>query len=309
MRFPEAMSIRSKCILILSAKSSGSSALQALLCEFSNGRHVRHTRHAEYETLYWTKAASILRLPQVHLPDSEVPIPPEPALLDLHTLLKQNVPGIVLPADNRQLIFEGWRALCMAHAPVYVEKSPHHLHQWSCLQLMIDASRCLPDVDFHFIGLVRNPMDVVYSAWSRWRLPPEAFQHHWRTAYENLERLQQLVGNRLTTVRYEDFAGARQTASLLLHRLGMDVMPGADQFIHGHSRSQWRTDPGFGFRLDDKVLGVAIRFGYAEDEIVNQRRLTWPIRRTASRVLHRTISQPVAMIRRRLRRGISDPSQ
>lgn len=298
------MSIRPKCILILSAKSSGSSALQALLCEFSNGRHVRHSRHAEYETLYWSKAASILDLPQLHLPDSEVPIPAGLALPDLHMLLAQNAPGTDLPVDKRQLIFEGWRALCLAHTPVFVEKSPHHLHQWSCLQLMIEASRCLPDIDFHFLGLVRNPMDVMYSAWSRWRLPPEAFQHHWRMAYENLERLQGLVGNRLINVRYEDFSESSHTASLLLQRLGMDVMPGADQFIHGRSRSHWRTDPGFGFQLDDKVLEVAMRFGYLTDELFNERRFTWPIRRAASRMLHRTISQTVARIRRRLRKSI-----
>src|SRR5688572_10490344 len=105
------MNARPRCMQILSSKSSGSSALQALLCSFGNGRHVSHTRHGEFETLYWTKAASVLGLPQVRLPDSEVPIPPDSALRDLRTFLSQNVPGIDLPADHSQLIFDGWREL------------------------------------------------------------------------------------------------------------------------------------------------------------------------------------------------------
>jgi Sulfotransferase family len=299
------MSDRPRCVQILSTKSSGSSVLQSLLCDFGGGRHVRHTRHGEFETLYWTKAASVLGLSQVRLPDSEVPIPAASALRDLVNLLSDNVPGFRPPADNRQLIFNGWKALCLAHTPVYVEKSPHHLHQWSCLQLMLEAIEQLPEVDFRFVGLIRNPMDVLYSAWNRWRVTPEAFQHHWRTACENLERFRVVTGMRLIVVRYEDLSDGGETSSLLLNRLGMQARPGANRHIHGQSRRRWATDPGFGFRLDSKVSEVAGRFGYAPEELENHPNPTWPIRRTMSRLYHRSVSQPLAFVKKNLRRRVS----
>ena len=272
------LSDKPKCIVIVSTKSSGSSALQELLCGFGGGRHVQHTRHGEFETLYWTKAASILGLPQVKLPDSEVPIPPDRALLDLRTILTENAAGFELPTDHDRLIFDGWRALCHAHAPVFVEKSPHHLHQWSCLTLMIKAVNAMPEIDFRFVGLVRNPMDALYSAWTRWRVPPEVFQKHWRTAYENLERLRETIGDRLVIVRYEDFSSTRQTASKLLASLGLpSVRHGADDYIHGAARNRWKADHGFGFQLDGAVAELAIRYGYLSQDLVNGRQLAWPV--------------------------------
>jgi len=50
------------CIAILSEKSSGSSVLQRLIASFARRKTREATRHNEDETLYWTKAASILRL-------------------------------------------------------------------------------------------------------------------------------------------------------------------------------------------------------------------------------------------------------
>ncbi len=70
---------KSQCIIILSIKSSGSSACQNLLSKFSQVSYVPKTRHFENETLYWTKAASVLGLPQVDMIDSEVPISKEKA--------------------------------------------------------------------------------------------------------------------------------------------------------------------------------------------------------------------------------------
>src|SRR5262245_11548349 len=120
------MTERTRCIVILSTKSAGSSAVQTLLCQFGGARHVQHTRHGEQETLYWTKAASVLGLPQVKLPDSEVPIPRRRAERELRAFLAQNAPGFSIPADPESMIFHGWHELCLRHAPVFVEKSPHH---------------------------------------------------------------------------------------------------------------------------------------------------------------------------------------
>ena len=111
-----------KSIIILSDKSSGSSACQNLLSEFADIRHVAQTRHFENETLYWTKAASLLGRPQRKMVDSEVPIAKEEARSQLIELLKENLDGFDLPPDDHTLVMEGWARLCRQYAPIFVEK-------------------------------------------------------------------------------------------------------------------------------------------------------------------------------------------
>ena len=79
---------RMKCIMILSCKSSGSTALQNLLNKLPQVNRIKKTRHFEYETLYWTKAASILGMPQLNMLDSEVPIPKKKAKDDIESIVK-----------------------------------------------------------------------------------------------------------------------------------------------------------------------------------------------------------------------------
>src|SRR3954468_1456138 len=112
------MGAKSKCIIILSTKSAGSSALQSLLCRFGGGKHVLHTRHNEHETLYWTKAASALGMPQVELLKSEVPIAKVQAQEELLQFLEQNARGFSPSSDQWTIVRDGWRELCLRHAPV-----------------------------------------------------------------------------------------------------------------------------------------------------------------------------------------------
>ena len=118
----------------------------------------RGHRHEQNETLYWTKAASVLGLAQRDMLDSEVPIPAARARADLRTLILENTPPPhSLPDDDRDLVFEGWRLLCHAHRPVFLEKSPHHLVHWSNLELLLEAVERLTDVDFLFVGPRASP--------------------------------------------------------------------------------------------------------------------------------------------------------
>ena len=165
-----------KCIIILSEKSSGSSALQNLLVKFAEIQHVSKTRHFENETLYWTKAASILDKPQLVMVDSEVPIERKKARGELISLLKDNLNDYVPPVDDKELIIEGWRLLCNKYSPIFLEKSPHHLCQWAAIELIIECIRQVTDVDFLLIGLIRNPMDTLYSQFKRWGSRPEEVQ-------------------------------------------------------------------------------------------------------------------------------------
>ena len=295
------MNERPICVVILSCKSSGSSALQDLLCKYAGARHVMHTRHAQHETLYWTKAASILGREQCRIPGSEVPIPPRKALHEIRNLLTANLPHFVLPVDSRELIFGGWQQLCCRFGPTFVEKSPHHLHQWAALDLLLEAVRLLPETDFRFVGLVRNPMDVLYSMWRRFRTDPVCFQHHWRLAYENLLRFNQHAAGQLLIVRYEDLAAYGNGARRLLEFIGQPPVPDAEHFVHGQSLQRWRKDRWFGLQLHPEVERLACSFGYSSDDLVNRSYPLWSLYRMMSQLDKRALSSRWRVLQRRLR--------
>jgi hypothetical protein len=168
---------------------------------------------------------------------------------------------------------------------------------------MLNTAEKLDEVDFRYVGLVRNPLDVLYSAWTRWRTTPESIQHHWKCAYDNLLGLRDVAGDRLTIVRYEDLATKPGTASALLTTVGLDrTSDGVEGFFHSASRSKWRSDPTFGFCLDPDVARTALRLGYTEADIRNVGNRTWPLTRTIGRARNRLVTRPFAAARRTLRR-------
>ncbi len=295
------MSDKRTCVVILSTKSAGSSALQSLIRDCANGRHIDHTRHAQHETLYWTKAASILGRKQLRIPDSEVPIPPQKALHDLRTLLAANLPDFELPSNPEELVFEGWRRLSVRFGPLFVEKSPHHLHQWAALELMIEAVHRLPEIDFRFVGLVRNPMDVLYSMWNLWRADPAKHQHYWRLAYENLRRFEREVASSLLVVRYEDLAAHGSAAGQLLEFLDCPVSNEAKNYIHAKSLQRWKEDRWFGFQVDRDVARLAATFGYTEADLSNQSIPLWVPYRVLASLGPRSLSSRWRALRRYVR--------
>lgn len=264
-----------KCIIILSSKSSGSSALQSLLVRFNQVRIVSKTRHFENETLFWTKAASILHLPQVRMLDSEVPISYEKARIDLLNLLKDNVDSYVPPTNDEEMIFNGWKLLCQKHSPIFLEKSPHHLHQWSALVLIAECVKRFQEIDFLLVGLVRNPMDVLYSAWNRRRTVPEKNQYQWFTAYENLLRLRKLVGKKLVVVRYEEMVKDISTLKEIFQFISATEDQIETDYLHEKSLAKWKKDKKYGFKLSKKVLSLAEKFGYDKQDMVNKNNMFW----------------------------------
>jgi hypothetical protein len=281
-----------RSILILSNKSSGSSAVQRLLAQAIDLKCLKKTRHFENESLYWTKAASALNLPQHNMLDSEVPISPEIARQDLVQLLKDNLatdkltlPTAEQPLD-RAFIFESWQSLCEQFAPTLLEKSPHHLLQWSALTLIMECMAYLEGkVDFLLLGLVRNPMDTLYSAFRRWRTPPEALQYEWLSAYSNLRKLSEHLGDRVVIVRYEDLVTSLDPLAPVFEFCG--AAPSADaRCLNRHSLLKWQQDPDFGFVLAPEVNKLARSYGYSEKELANTPKRFWPLYRDLSRSLY-----------------------
>ncbi|MFK8182183.1 MAG: sulfotransferase [Phormidesmis sp.] len=291
-----------KSILILSNKSSGSSALQRLLAQAADLKCVEKTRHFQNESLYWTKAASVLGLPQVDMLDSEVPIPAEKAKADLTALLQENLPNYHSPDDNQTLIVDGWRQLCEQYQPIFLEKSPHHLLQSSALSLIVDCMEKLEgQIDFLLIGLVRNPMDVMYSAFRRWKTPPEKLQYEWLMAYENLRDLAMKLGDRnpnspfnyqpngrLVTIRYEDLASSLTPLAPVF--AFCETSPHANaKSLNRNSLLKWQQDTFFGFMLAPEVLDLAQAYGYTAAELLNTPSPLWPPYRHSLRSVHHSM--------------------
>jgi hypothetical protein len=276
-----------KCVIILSSKSSGSSACQNLLAKFADLKCVSKTRHFRNETLYWTKAASILGLPQKNMLDSEVPIPREKAKADLVTLLRDNLGTYSPPDDDKELIFEGWKRLCHRYAPIFLEKSPHHLYQWSALELIIECMELLDDVDFFLIGLVRNPMDTLYSAFQRWRTFPEKLQYEWLVAYQNLLRLSEIVGDKLIIVRYEDIVSSLHHLQPVFDFCGVRTDDANHEYLHKKSIQKWKNDKFYGFALSEEVIRLAGSYGYDRDELLSEGSILWPVYRYVSRAFYK----------------------
>jgi len=264
--------MKNKCIIILSTKSAGSSACQNFFALAFGARHVKKTRHYKNETLYWTKAASILGLPQENLLDSEVPIAPKKARQDLLQLLNDNLDQYTPPATDYELIFGGWCQLCFKFAPVFLEKSPHHLYQWSNLELIIECINKFPEIDFHIIGLIRNPMDTLYSAWKRFGTPPEENQHQWSIAYSNLLKLPSLMGPQLSIVRYKDLISDPCALQKVFKFAAVPNEIVSTQYFHQDSVARWKTDRRYGFHLAESVIDLAMQYGYERTELANDDR-------------------------------------
>lgn len=289
-----------KCIIILSSKSSGSSALQNLLTSNQGLHRMEYTRHAENETLYWVKAASVMRLPQIKMVDSEVPIPAAKARKELQILLEKN--GVDLYPDlatDDELIFAGWKKLSQIYHPILLEKSPHHIHQWSAIELILEADRRFSELDFYFLGLIRNPMDTLYSMWRRWRTFPEAAEKGWIIAYKNLRRLQKQHPSKVHIIRYEDLVSDQKTITDILQFVQTE---GDFNFgLHQQSVQKWRQDRSFGFRLSDEAIELAKSFGYSEEAMVNRSTLDWPLRRRLARWQFKTLVQSRKSLRNLLK--------
>lgn len=265
--------------------------------ESSEARYVRHTRHFENETLYWTKAASVLSLPQLDMPDSEVPLPRAKARRELGQLLSTNIDRYTVPKDDHELVFGGWEQLCKTFAPALLEKSPHHLYQKSVLELILEAARRTPDVDFHLVGLVRNPMSMLYSAWSRWRSPPEVQQEVWLTAYQNLLDLKAQAGKMLSIIRYEDLVTDPSVLKPVFDFLGVPSTSLERRSLHSHSLERWKKDKYYGFSPSAELLALAEHYGYPKESLANTTYPLWPVQRQTVRSVYRSKT----LLKKRLR--------
>jgi hypothetical protein len=249
--------------------------LQAILQQEFGLKLSTSSQHFENETLYWTKAASILGLEQLPLPFSEVPIPAGRAETSLRAFLKENGidPGTPLTQER---LNEAFASLCRANAPVFLEKSPHHLYERAALGLMRVFAQSQTDIRVKFIGLVRNPIDTVYSAWRRFGILPWVEEACWVEAYSNLIDLQQQMPEAVRIVRYRDLVAGSADMEDLATYLGLPIREAHKPLsFDTKSLGKWRSDPSFGYVLSPAARALAITLGYSEAELEMPNR-DWP---------------------------------
>jgi hypothetical protein len=277
--------------------------LQRELAKHSAVSIMRRPHHNENETLYWSKAAAVLDLPQPPMIDSSIlPMSRTVARAALERLLHDNLDDPGPTPETAQSLNEAWHQLTVAYGPVFLEKSPHHLHSRPVLELLLDAQRELTDVEFRFVGLVRNPIDTMYSMWKRWKTVPETREREWCRTYENLLWLEAAAPDTTQTVRYEDLIADPQSMSSLLDFIGVDAEPQVGAELHGASLQSWRADSGFGYQPGHEVRRLATRFGYSESDLNNTGNRTWPVRRTAASTARRARTW-VGTLRKRAQGG------
>ncbi|HUW04785.1 MAG TPA: sulfotransferase [Williamwhitmania sp.] len=244
-----------RCIIILSEKSSGSSALMKYLLRYEDIHAVKHTRHNERETLFWTKAASVLELHQKGLVGSEVPISKCNSSNQLLYFLRQNnVLGLYHKSGIG--LSEAWGDLCERYSPVFLEKSPHYLANWVNISLILDAIGMLPKINHQIVGLIRHPLNTLYSIHRRWKLNLNEYEKQWRRSYTNLLRLKKILPDKVHIVKYEDMC---KTAN---HLKPVIEFAGYKEIKEASFKEPRKIPESFNFKLQESTIKLAEEFGY-----------------------------------------------
>ncbi len=282
---------RQRCFFILSVKSSGSSVLQRHLAQLCGARLIRATPHSENESLYWTKAASVLGLPQTRMENSEVPIAPRAALAMLESMVRDNAPAFTGNLETEADIFAAWTAIVGAEPGPFIEKSPHHLYQRSVISLMERYADQANTVDVQFIGLVRNPIDTLYSSWRRFGIEPKREERHWLRAYTLLQDFQARRPDLVSIVRYEDLVAGKVDIARLVKADSSTAASQETEMFNTASIQKWRKNRHFGYTPSEAASELAISYGYTKKEIQNNNGGPWWLYRVPRAALWTTFSR------------------
>ena len=255
-------------VILLTEKSSGSSIFQREITKHSNISTVAWTPHSEAETLYWVKAANMLGYPDTAFWASCPPFPKRFSRRSLEKIVQKNTGKLPDTDDTWSFLVQGWGSLVSAFGPVFFEKSPHHLNQWpalSCLNRYVKSSTA----DVKFIGLVRNPLSVIYSTHTRWHSQAYERQFMWEQSYRNLLAMKQIYSScQLMIVRYEDLiADPRNEFEKVLSFIGLDFEDAIGKDLHARSLNKWDQDDSFSFKVHPAVMELGKQFGYSEQEM------------------------------------------
>ena len=262
-------------VILLSDKRSGSTMFQNAICAHPKVQTVEYSPHTYLETHHWLKAAVLLSVHPSLFSNGKTYKnygSRKNARIYLEAELKGNLTNYGIPKDDKQLVFEGWEALCDRFAqPVFFEKSPQHLAHWAALSLLLEWAQQTKKYKVKIIGLVRNPLAVQYSAFKLFRTLPNQRQYGWLETHKNLLAIRGMLDkDRFQLIRYEDIVDAPESRlTAICNFIGIEYDATMAHKIHGNSKTKWNNDPYFTLTLDPAVIQMANTFGYAATVLNN----------------------------------------
>lgn len=245
---------------------------QSEICKHPKVNTVDYSSHTYLETHHWLKGAVMLNMPEEKFSGGQrykgygSAANARTYMVDT---IKGNCAGFVVPTTDRELIFQGWEALCDKFAqPVFFEKSPQLLANWAALELMLEWIE-QTSYKVKVIGLVRNPLSVQYSAFQLFHTIPQKRQYGWLEIQKNLLKIQSTLGDdRFLLTRYEDIIDEPQAEFEKISAfIGIEKFADMGRNAHGDSLLKWKTDPFFHFELAEEVKDMALKLGYGEGEL------------------------------------------
>ncbi len=261
-------------VILLSDKRSGSTMFQDALCKHPEIMTVDYSPHTYLETHHWLKGSVMLGQDRQLFSGAKVYAGygstwgAKEYMIDC---IRKNVPDFVLPKNDRDLVFAGWEALCNRYAsPVFFEKSPQILAQWGALSLMMEWI-AMTSHTVRIIGLTRNPMSVMYSAWELFHSDPERRQYGWLAIHRNLMAVKSMLPEQsFLQVRYEEIINRPvEMFDEICRFIGVAPDVTLGQNVHGSSLRKWVDDEAFILQLDEAVKQMARVLGYHDEELQN----------------------------------------
>lgn len=264
-------------VILLSDKRSGSTLFQEELCSHAAIETVPYSPHSNLETHWWLMAAVLLRRPGT-LFASGRPYKGYGSAANtrayMRDLLEKCVPDFEIPENDRDLVFDGWEALCTAYArPVFFEKSPQLLAQWVSLSLILEWME-RTSFEVKIVSLVRNPHSVMYSAAKLFGTDPETRQLAWLNGCRNLLAFSQMIPPESQMhMRYEELVNDPVNQfSEVARFVGVEPDPMVGVNAHSGSTQKWVSDPEYLLSLDPAVMQIAGHFGYSREDLENPNR-------------------------------------
>lgn len=265
---------RPTVVILLSDKRSGSTILQTEFLSHPDVRGLDYTSHTYLESHHWLKAAVMTGQPDRLFSAGQV-YPGYGGARNARTYMIDtitgNLPDFAPPQDDRELIFEGWEALCHHYAkPVFFEKSPQVLANWASVIMLLEWMK-KTSFDVRLVGLVRNPLAVQHSAQLLFGSVPVARQFGWAETHRNLLALRQMLPeDRLMLLRHEDILADPQARFAdLCKYVGLENSDGMGKQITAKTQDRWKGDADYTLRLHPSVIHVAKALGYQDDELEN----------------------------------------
>lgn len=261
-------------VILLSDKRSGSTIFQKEFAKHETVQTLRYSSHTYLESHHWIKAAVMLGMPPRFFSGGKV-YPgyggKANARAYMIDTIRGNLSDFKTPEDDRDLVFEGWEALCREFAQqIFFEKSPQALANWAALSLMLEWAQTT-SFNVRFVALIRNPLAVQHSSEKLFGTRPEIRQFGWAEAYQNLLSFKAIAPpEMLHIMRHEDILSAPQEQFLKLCAfigLPPDEQMGAS--VTAATQERWRSDPTYTLSLHPSVRQIAEAFGYGEHDLDN----------------------------------------